>query len=147
MLPTTWCRPTSAASPPTRIWRTWSTGEQCAPPVVLDDLRRLPDGSFGPAYCDWLVANDLDPEIASTFRCWHLELAAAGELDDMPEPVRHTVVRLFQTHDFQHVVTGYGSCPQGEIAIFPFRWLRSGSPTSRRGWRPSAPTTASCNRS
>jgi len=96
------------------------SGEQYAPPVVLDDLRRLPDGSFGRAYCDWLVDNDLNPEIAIDYRRWHLELAAAGELDDMPEPVRHAVVRLFQTHDFQHVVTGYGSCPQGEIAMFAF---------------------------
>ena len=96
------------------------SGAQWASPVNLDDLVGLPDGSFGRAYCDWIADNDLNPRIASDYQRWHMELAAAGELDDMPEPVRHAVVRLFQTHDFQHLVTGYGSCPQGEIAMFAF---------------------------
>lgn len=96
------------------------SGRQLAPPVDLVELRRLPGGSFGRAYCDWIVDNGLDPAIASDYGRWHRELVAAGELDDMPPPVRHAVVRLFQTHDFQHVVTGYGSCPQGEIAQFAF---------------------------
>lgn len=96
------------------------SGEQWAPPVDLDHLRALPDGSFGRAYCDWIVDNRLDPRIAADYERWHTELAAAGELDDMPVPIRHAVVRLFQTHDFQHLVTGYGSCPQGEIAQFAF---------------------------
>ncbi len=38
----------------------------------------------------------------------------------MPEPLRYAVLRGFQTHDFQHVVTGYDSSGWGEIALQAF---------------------------
>ena len=91
-----------------------------ADPLDLDELRALAPGTLGRTYHDWIVDNGLTAQIATNYRQFHESLEAAGMLDGMPEPMRYAVLRGFQTHDFQHVVTGYDSSGQGEIALQAF---------------------------
>ena len=91
-----------------------------AEPLTLGLLAGLPGGSLGRAYHDFLVANRLERNLAIDYRAFHEALESAGVLDDMPEPARYAVLRGFQTHDFQHVVTGFDPSPRGEIALQAF---------------------------
>ena len=38
----------------------------------------------------------------------------------MPDEMKHAVLRSYQTHDFQHVITGYDASPYGELALQAF---------------------------
>lgn len=91
-----------------------------AEPLDLEEMRALPENSLGRAYHDWIVDNGLTAAIATNYREFHESLDAAGALDGMPEPMKYAVLRGFQTHDFQHVVTGYDSSGRGEIALQAF---------------------------
>lgn len=91
-----------------------------AEPLDLDELAELPDGTLGRAYHAWIVDNNLTAAIATNYRQFHEALEAAGQLDGMPEPMKYAVLRGFQTHDFQHVVTGYDPSGRGEIALQAF---------------------------
>lgn len=91
-----------------------------AEPLDLEEMRTLPDGSLGKAYHDWIVDNGLTAAIATNYRQFHEALDAAGALDGMPEPMKYAVLRGFQTHDFQHLLTGYDSSGRGEISLQAF---------------------------
>jgi succinyl-CoA synthetase beta subunit len=47
----------------------------------------------------------------------HEKFKSDGILEGMPPEMESAVLRAYQTHDFQHVVTGYDSSPAGEIAL------------------------------
>ncbi len=96
------------------------SGRQYADPLDLDVLRALPGGTLGRTYYDWIIENGLTAQIATNYRQFHDMLVASGQLDGMPEPMQYAVLRGFQTHDFQHVVTGYDSSGLGEIALQAF---------------------------
>lgn len=91
-----------------------------ADPLNLHDLAALPVGTLGRRYHDWIVDNNLTAAIATNYRQFHEALDAAGMLDGMPEPMKYAVLRGFQTHDFQHVATGYDETGRGEIALQAF---------------------------
>jgi ubiquinone biosynthesis protein COQ4 len=91
-----------------------------AEPLDLDALAALPEGTVGKVYRDWIVDNGLTAQIATDYRAFHQVLAASGMLDGMPEDLQYLVLRGFQLHDFQHVLTGYDSSGQGEIALQAF---------------------------
>jgi ubiquinone biosynthesis protein Coq4 len=91
-----------------------------AEPIDLDRAGRLPLGTLGRTYHDWIVDNDLQASIATDYRSLHQTLADAGMLDGMPEVMQSAVLRGFQVHDFQHVVTGYDPSGRGEIALQAF---------------------------
>lgn len=91
-----------------------------AEPLDLDALAKLPEGSLGQRYREFIVANGLQKNIAMNYRVLHDLLAASGKLDGMPEKARYAVLRGFQGHDFQHVVTGFDSSPRGEVALQAF---------------------------
>lgn len=91
-----------------------------ADPLDLAQLAGMAPGSLGLAYHDWIVDNGLQAQIATDYRRFHEQLESAGMLDGMPDVMRYAVLRGFQTHDFQHVVTGYDSSGLGEIALQAF---------------------------
>lgn len=91
-----------------------------AEPLDLEEVGALPEGALGRHYHDWIVDNGLTATIATDYRKFHEMLESAGMLDGMPEPMRYAVLSGFQTHDFQHVVTGYDSSGRGEIALQAF---------------------------
>ncbi len=91
-----------------------------AAPLDLEELRALPDGSLGRTFHDWIVDNDLAAQIAMDYRRFHDYLEAQGQLEGMPEAMKYAVLRGFQTHDFQHLITGYDASGRGEIALQAF---------------------------
>jgi ubiquinone biosynthesis protein COQ4 len=89
-------------------------------PLDLDTLGRLPAGSVGRAYHDFIVLNGLEKNIAINYRQFHDSLARSGQLDRMPEELRYAIIRGFQIHDLLHVMTGYEATSRGEIALQAF---------------------------
>jgi len=89
-------------------------------PPLLDDhdaLRRTPKGSLGHAYCDFMEGEGL---------------SAQGLVDEFAKyaadkPVFHDQVawyfdRLRDTHDLQHVLTGFGRDALGEQCVLAFTY-------------------------
>lgn len=89
-------------------------------PVILDvlgdreALRAMPEGSVGRAYLQFVETQDLSAEglVAAS------EEAPRGR---SPDPnVNWLSNRLRDIHDLQHVLTGYGRDPLGELCLLSF---------------------------
>ncbi|HEX4448167.1 MAG TPA: Coq4 family protein [Polyangiaceae bacterium] len=72
----------------------------------LDELVRLPPGTFGRAFADHMRKNGLDPAAIPT-------LTSQGEL----EFVR---AHLYETHDVWHALTGFDTDVAGELGLQAF---------------------------
>ena len=103
------------------------------PAIDLDALRRLPVGSFGRAYAEFLDARGLRP------------LAVSPELADAV--ARNTfAVRYVATHDMFHPVLGFDTSHAGEAGVYAFAaqqgylrrgdWLVSFARVVYTLWRP-----------
>jgi ubiquinone biosynthesis protein COQ4 len=87
--------------------------------VDLERLGRLPEGTLGRAYADFLRSRGLTPEV----------------FDDAPREVAdpravYVIQRLRQTHDLWHVVTGLETDAAGEIALQAFTFAQIRAPSS-----------------
>ena len=102
------------------VYREWYEAGEYADPVDFDALRKLPDGTLGNTYHRWIADNGLTAQIATNYRDFHQMLKASGALDGMPDEMQFAVLRGFQVHDILHVLTGYDSSGQGEIALQAF---------------------------
>lgn len=91
-----------------------------AKPIALDTLAEYAPGTLGRAYHDFMTQNGLEANLATNYRAMHDMLAQSGKLDRMPAVIRYKVLRGFQTHDLQHVLTGYPATPTGEFALQAF---------------------------
>jgi ubiquinone biosynthesis protein Coq4 len=81
--------------------------ERYLPPAyTLADLERYPSGTLGHAYRQHMIENDLRPDFFETI----------APDDDFA----YTRLRLYQTHDVWHAVTGYPTTMLGEAAIVGF---------------------------
>ncbi|MET0180076.1 MAG: Coq4 family protein [Novosphingobium sp.] len=95
-------------------------------PPILDDhaaLRRLPAGTVGQVYCDFmeregLTAGGLVDEFAK-FQ------GDRPRFDDLLEWYAH---RLRDTHDLLHILTGYGRDALGEQCVLAFTYSQQPSP-------------------
>lgn len=87
-----------------------------APPVDIAALARLPDGSLGHAFARHILDHGFD---ADYFR----RLEVRTDLDWM-------LMRMRQTHDIWHVVTGIDTSRLGELAVKAFELAQT--------WRPLA---------
>lgn len=72
----------------------------------LDALGRLPEGTFGRAYADFMRAHQLSPE----------DLVLVDGQTDLDFLRNH----LRETHDLWHVVTGFGTDVAGELGLQAF---------------------------
>ena len=77
-----------------------------APPHDMAALGRLPDGTFGKAFWHHIEDNGFDPD-------YYRKIEVASDLD-------YVLMRVRQTHDVWHVVTGIGTDQIGEIALKAF---------------------------
>ncbi|MEO0981588.1 MAG: Coq4 family protein [Pseudomonadota bacterium] len=91
-----------------------------ADPVDLDALKACPEGSLGRGYADFLIDNQLEKNLAVNYQAYHDMLAGDGKLDRMPGDLRYAIIRGFQIHDIQHVLTGYEPTSLGEIGLQAF---------------------------
>lgn len=77
-----------------------------APPPDLPALRRLPDGTLGRAFAGHIDDHGFDPD-------YYRKLEVRSDLD-------YVLLRLRQTHDLWHVVTGLDTSRTGELALKAF---------------------------
>lgn len=107
--------------------RAWLDARHYPEPYEFDALERLPVGTLGREYHRHIVENNLDRQIATGYRKFHQHLEASGALDGMPDDIKYSVLRGFQTHDLLHIVTGYDTTGLGEIALQAFGMAQTGS--------------------
>lgn len=87
-----------------------------APKINLDALLKLSEESLGHQFAKHMIANRLDPEFFPTI--------------DVKDPIRYTVMRGRQTHDIFHVLLGYDTSVQDELALQAFVMAQIRSPLS-----------------
>ncbi len=98
----------------------FSQGDLYAEPIDFAATSELPIGTLGRTYHDWIVDNNLMTAIVANYKRLHESFEADGTLIGMPVEMKHAILRSYQTHDFQHVVTGYNSSGFGEVALQAF---------------------------
>jgi ubiquinone biosynthesis protein COQ4 len=76
------------------------------PPIELDRLAAMPEGSLGHAFASHMRANGLDPAALPTY-----------ESHDEASWFR---AHLYETHDIWHVVTGFATDVAGELGLQAF---------------------------
>lgn len=76
------------------------------PSYALRDLASLPEGTLGRELHDLMVKNRLMPDFFPPF--------------DPENELEYLSLRSQQTHDYWHVVTGYGNDEIGEVSIIGF---------------------------
>lgn len=93
----------------------------------FESLADLPAGSLGKAFHQHIVTNNLTKEIHKGYQKYHDHLERTGVLANMPDEIKYTVLRGFQTHDFLHMLTGFDTTGLGEIALQAFGVAQTGS--------------------
>ena len=91
-------------------------------PLLQDreGLRRLPQGSVGRTYLAFMEAEDLTPEaLVTASQDW--------DNDPVPPDVNRFRTRMRELHDVNHVVTGYGRDPLGELCLLTFLYRQNGN--------------------
>lgn len=94
-------------------------------PGLLDDhaaLRRMPAGSLAHAYCDFMEREGLTAQgLVDEFEAFR-----QGR-DRFDDGVQWYVDRMRDTHDLQHVLTGYGRDALGEQCVLAFSYSQQPS--------------------
>ncbi|HEY9640013.1 MAG TPA: Coq4 family protein [Coleofasciculaceae cyanobacterium] len=85
-----------------------------APTPDLEALLKLPEDSLGFAYATHMRAANLDPEFYRKV--------------ELQDDTSYLALRMRQTHDIWHTVTGYGTDPIGEIGLQAFQLAQNRSP-------------------
>jgi ubiquinone biosynthesis protein COQ4 len=86
--------------------------------VDFEALRRLPDGTLGREYTRFLDDNGITPD-------------AFEKLPDIgDERAAYVMLRMRQTHDLWHVLTGYTPDVRGEILLQAFTYAQTRAPSS-----------------
>ncbi len=83
----------------------------------LQELQKLPEGTLGNAYANQLLALNLSPD----------DLLPKGEIKTDLDYIQ---LRLRQTHDIMHVITGFKTNAAGEIGLQAFNLAQIKSPVS-----------------
>jgi ubiquinone biosynthesis protein Coq4 len=83
----------------------------------LQELQKLPEGTLGNAYASQLLALNLSPD----------DLLPKGEIKTDLDYIQ---LRLRQTHDIIHVITGFKTNAAGEIGLQAFNLAQIKSPVS-----------------
>ena len=99
-----------------------------APPLSLAALAVHAPGSLGAHYLAIVRDHDLMESLATGYRALHEQFEGSGVLKNMPDVLKHKVLRGYQTHDLHHVITGYPPTPLGELAVQAFQLAQSQFP-------------------
>jgi ubiquinone biosynthesis protein Coq4 len=87
-----------------------------APPLDVDALAAMPEGCLGKALAGHFIEHGFDPD-------YYRKVEVVSDLD-------WVLMRMRQSHDIWHVVTGIGTDRVGEIALKAFELAQT--------WRPMA---------
>jgi ubiquinone biosynthesis protein COQ4 len=92
-------------------------------PDILDDhdaLRKFPDGSLGRAYADFMEAEGLTAnglvEESKKFD---------SKMPEYDDQISWYANRMRDTHDMNHILTGYGRDPLGEQCVLAFTYSQN----------------------
>lgn len=86
--------------------------------VDYDALRRLPDGTLGREYVRFLDDNGISPE-------------PFEKLPEVSDPrAAYVMLRMRQTHDLWHVLTGYTTDVRGEVLLQAFMFAQVRIPSA-----------------
>jgi len=85
-------------------------------PIHLQELQKLPPGTLGRVYADHMISNKLDPNFYKTFEITNDSIMA--------------IMRLRQTHDLWHVLTGFSTAVQDELGLQAFMHAQTAAPLS-----------------
>ncbi len=88
------------------------------PPMQLEDLRHHPRGTLGYAFYHQLKDHNLSLEIVPGY-----QLPPRGANLTGPEYIGR---RMFETHDLRHVLLGYSTSGEDEIALQAFELAQAG---------------------
>ncbi len=83
-------------------------------PFDLKALQKLPNGSFGRCYADHMIGRGLSPDFYK-----HIKVTNAQTF---------SMMRLRQTHDLWHVITGFDTSVTGEIGLQAFYYAQLRTP-------------------
>lgn len=83
-------------------------------------LAALPDGSLGRAYLEFMRAEDLSA-------AGLVDASEASEVGRLPPDPRLFRERMRDMHDLNHVLTGYGRDPLGEVCLLAFMYRQTGN--------------------
>ena len=86
--------------------------------IDFDALRALPDGTLGREYARFLDDNGITPDAFET-------LPDIGD-----DRAAYVMLRMRQTHDLWHVLTGYTPDARGEILLQAFTYSQTRAPSS-----------------
>ena len=89
-------------------------------PLSLEKLANCASGTLGQGYHKFIVDNNLEANLGKNYREFNQKLHESGTLDRLPDDLSYMMVRGFQIHDFQHVLTGIDSSPLGELKLAAF---------------------------
>lgn len=89
--------------------------------VDRDALARLPEGSLGRAYLDFVEREGIS---AAGIRA----ASEQGMERTLPAPLDFVSARMRDTHDLWHVVTGYSGDVLGEVALLAFIFAQTFNP-------------------
>jgi ubiquinone biosynthesis protein COQ4 len=85
-------------------------------PIDLKELQKLPEGTLGRVYADHMISNNLNPNFFKTFR--------------ITNDAVMVIMRLRQTHDLWHVMTGFSTSVQDELGLQAFLHAQTAAPLS-----------------
>jgi ubiquinone biosynthesis protein COQ4 len=86
--------------------------------IDFEALRRLPEGTLGREYARFLDDNGITPDVFA-------------KLPDVGDPrAEYVMLRMRQTHDLWHVLTGYLPDVRGEILLQAFTYGQTRAPSS-----------------
>lgn len=84
----------------------------------LTALPRLPEGSMGRAYFEFMEAEDLSANgLVQASQDW--------DADPVPPDMSLFRERMRDAHDLTHIMTGYGRDPLGELCLLAFMYQQS----------------------
>lgn len=86
-----------------------------------DALARLPEGSLGRAYLDFVEREGIS---AAGIRA----ASEQGMERTLPEPLDFVSARMRDTHDLWHALTGYSGDVLGEVALLAFIFAQTRNP-------------------
>jgi ubiquinone biosynthesis protein Coq4 len=82
----------------------------------LHELQKLPPGTLGKSYADHMIRLNLDPNFYPFMK--------------MNNDTAYVIMRVRQTHDLWHVMTGFDTSIPGEIGLQAFMAAQTSLPTS-----------------
>ncbi len=85
-------------------------------PYDVSQLNELPDLSLGKTYAQHMISNNLKPDFYQKLK--------------IKDDISYMMMRMRETHDLWHVITGFGTDVPGELGLQAFMFAQIRTPLS-----------------